>query len=88
MSENIPFNGSDGSIIDWEGAQADEKVNIRRNWVSYDFIKTLGIEIIQGRDFSREYPGDFRKRCIINETAWNQFGWDNPIGKKLNNGNL
>jgi putative ABC transport system permease protein len=86
ISSNIPFNGSDGRIINWEGAQADGKVDIRINWVSYDFVKTLGIEIIQGRDFSREYPGDFRKRCLINETAWKQFGWDNPLGKKINDG--
>lgn len=86
ISSNLPFNGSDGSIINWEGAQADERLDVRRNWVSYDFIKTLEIDVILGRGFSREYPGDFRKRCLINETAWKQFGWDNPIGKKLNDG--
>lgn len=86
ISDNIPFFGSNGSIMNWEGAQADEKVDVRRNWVSYDFTKTLGIEIVQGRDFSREYTGDFRKRCLINETAWKQFGWDNPIGKKIDDG--
>ncbi len=86
ISENIPFNGSDGSIINWEGSQADEKVDVRRNWVSYDYVKTLGIQVIQGRDFSRDYPGDLGKRCLINETAWKQFGWDNPIGKKINDG--
>lgn len=86
ISDNIPFNGSNGWLINWEGGQADEKVNIRHNRVSYDFVKTLGIEIIQGRDLSREYSGDFGKRCLINETAWKQFGWDNPINKKINDG--
>jgi putative ABC transport system permease protein len=88
MSQNFPFNGSDGSVFDWEGAQADEKINIRRNWVSYDFIKTLRLDIIQGRSFSKDFPSDLGRRCIINETAWKQFGWDNPIGKKINNGKI
>lgn len=86
ISDNLPFNGSDGSIMNWEGGQVDEKVDVRRNIVSYDYIKTLGIKVTQGRDFSREYPGDFRKRCLINETAWKQFGWENPIGKKVYDG--
>lgn len=49
--------------------------------VDYGFVEMMGIDIVQGRSFSREYndAGSF----IINETAAKQLKWDNPIGKRL-----
>jgi putative ABC transport system permease protein len=81
LSENIPFKGSDGKIINWEGAQPNEKEDLRYNFVSHSFIKTFGLTIVKGRGFSEDTPSDIGKSCIINETAWKRFGWKNPIGK-------
>jgi len=50
--------------------------------VDKDFIRTMGMEIIAGRDFSQEFGAE-QKAAIINETAAKQFGWDNPIGKMI-----
>lgn len=81
-SNTIPFLGNIGSYITWEGASPDEKVMLSRNYVNYDFIPTYGLEMVQGRNFSPEYPSD-RDGCIINETALKVFGWDEPIGKQI-----
>ena len=51
--------------------------------VDHSFIKTFGMEIIEGRDFSKELKSDLASSFIINETAARQFGWDNPIGKNI-----
>jgi putative ABC transport system permease protein len=48
----------------------------------HDFIKTFNMNILQGRDFSREYSTD-STAAIINETAADMLGWDNPIGKRI-----
>ena len=85
ISENIPFNGSDGFDPDWEGSPSDERINCRYNTVSYDFDNTFKLEVILGRDFSRDYKMDAGKSCLINETAWKRFGWKDPIGKRLSN---
>lgn len=55
-----------------------------QNWsVDYDYIKTLGIKILKGRDFSRSFPTD-KSAVILNQKAAKQFGWgNNPLGKKL-----
>lgn len=54
-----------------------------QNWnVDYDYMKTLGMEIIKGRNFSREFGGD-STAIIINETAAKILGYDNPGGRKL-----
>jgi putative ABC transport system permease protein len=52
-------------------------------FVGYDFFKTYGIEIKEGRDFSPEFPSDTDDAYIINEAAAKDFGWDSPLGKKL-----
>ncbi len=54
-----------------------------QSWViDYDYIKTLGMEMVSGRNFSKEYGSD-SNAIIINETAAKVLGYDNPLGKKL-----
>lgn len=88
VSKSVPFVNFGGGMTNWEGGDPNEKISCRFNTVSYDFVKNLGIQIIAGRDFSRDFPGDLEKSCLINETAARCFGWDDPIGKKLNNNRL
>ena len=52
----------------------------------YDYIKTLGMKIIAGREFLRDHPTDAENAFIINETAVKEFGLETAekaIGKKL-----
>jgi putative ABC transport system permease protein len=52
-----------------------------QNWsIDYDYIKTLGMQIIKGRNFSRDFGGD-SSAVIINETTAKILGYANPIGK-------
>lgn len=82
VSSTIPFMGNIGGYVTWDGASPDEKVMISRNYVNYNFIPTYGLELIAGRNFSKEFPSD-ANNCIINETAFKTFGWDNIDGKKI-----
>ena len=50
--------------------------------VDYDYIPTLGMEMLKGRNFSPEFGGD-SAGVIINETTAKLIGYDDPIGKKL-----
>jgi len=43
-----------------------------------NYIKTLGLRIIAGRDFSKEMPTDITDAFIINETAVREFGFGTP----------
>jgi putative ABC transport system permease protein len=44
----------------------------------HDYVKTLGMRIIAGRDFSRERTTDVNEAFIINETAVKEFGFGTP----------
>lgn len=50
--------------------------------VDYDYIDTLGMKIIEGRNFSREFSTD-STAAIINQKAVKHFGFDSPVGKEL-----
>jgi putative ABC transport system permease protein len=52
----------------------------------HDYIKTLGLRIIVGRDFSKEMKTDLKEAFIINETAAREFGFGTPaqaLGKRI-----
>jgi putative ABC transport system permease protein len=44
----------------------------------HDYVKTLGLRIIAGRDFSRDMSTDENQAFIINETAVKEFGFGTP----------
>ncbi len=54
--------------------------------VDYDYIKTLGINLNKGRDFSKKFASDSVNSIIINEKMANRLGFDNPLGKQIDNG--
>ncbi|HEX2967643.1 MAG TPA: ABC transporter permease [Bacteroidales bacterium] len=49
----------------------------------FDFVRSLGLHIIQGRDFSYEYHTDKYGSAILNESAVAALALDNPLGAKL-----
>jgi putative ABC transport system permease protein len=51
--------------------------------VDFNFLKTMGMSVIKGRDFSEEYGGDIGHSTILNEAAVKQLGISDPIGKKI-----
>ena len=50
--------------------------------IDQDYIPTLGMEIIKGRNFNKDFKTD-SSGVIINETTAKILGYDDPIGKKL-----
>lgn len=51
--------------------------------VDPDFIKTIGFNIVEGRDFSWDLESDKNKAVILNETAVRNFGLKDPIGFEI-----
>jgi putative ABC transport system permease protein len=67
--------------FDVEGHETTQFVKILN--VTHDFINTMGLEVVKGRDFSREVSTDSISGFIINEAAAKSFGWEDPIGKAI-----
>jgi len=66
-----------------EGQRDNKNSTSMQTWaVDHDYITTMGMKVEQGRDFSRRFSTD-HSAVIINQRAVKQFGWDNPLGKRL-----
>jgi putative ABC transport system permease protein len=69
-----------------EGKSSEETLRAMRYWVGFNFIKTYGMEIITGRDFSEDFSTDAGQAVIINERAAAALGWgEDVIGRQLIN---
>jgi ABC-type antimicrobial peptide transport system permease subunit len=68
----------------WEGMTEDDDKSMFWFGVDHDFIDTLGLELIEGRNFSREMPTDTVKAYIFNESAVREFGKEFVKGRKFN----
>lgn len=51
--------------------------------VDYNFIETLGLELVEGETFRKELDTDSITRYILNETAIEKYGLSDPLNKRL-----
>lgn len=75
-------HGSTGGLS-WEGKKPDERINFVKLEQGYDWIELMGVEMAEGRSYSREF-GDEESKIILNEAAIAIMGIENPIGKTVN----
>jgi hypothetical protein len=68
--------------VDWEGKNPGNLVSFSNDGVGYDFISTLKLKLVAGRDFSKDFPSD-SAGFIINQAALERLGYHDPIGKPL-----
>ena len=79
--------GSNSGGINWEGKDPEQTLLVSYTGVHYDFIKTMGITLEGGRDFSEEFPGDMytdtTANFIINRALANIIGIEEILGSEL-----
>lgn len=80
---DAPTNfGSSTSGIRWDGKDPNVNVMFTQVSVGYDFVKTMKLKLVEGREFSKDFATD-SVGYIINETSLKRIGYKNPIGKPL-----
>ncbi|MDF2158132.1 ABC transporter permease [Algoriphagus sp. CAU 1675] len=84
----LPVSGTWRSDSPWwsEGKDPKQTENLvsLQNWaVDFDYIETMGMNIVEGRNFSLDFPSD-SNAVILNETAARNFNFDgDPVGKRI-----
>ena len=61
-----------------QGQTVDNGKIVRINYVDEDFQETLGMEIIAGRFFSKDFPADTARRLVVNEATLRAVGFESP----------
>ncbi|WP_461044482.1 ABC transporter permease [Spirosoma harenae] len=74
--------GSSTQGVRWPGKDTTQLMLFSQNAVSYEYIKTMGIKLIGGRDFSKDFTTD-TSNYIINEASARKIGYKDPVGKEL-----
>lgn len=85
LSSYLPVTNSSRSDNSYsKEAVMDTKSGIdMQTWrIDYDYIKTMGMEIVKGRNFSKDYGSD-SAAMLITETTARMLGFDDPIGKTI-----
>jgi putative ABC transport system permease protein len=71
-----------------EGADVNDQVPMEIIICDHDFLKTMGIELAAGRDFSLAHSTDVQEAVLLNETAVKLLGWEErPLDKQIFFGN-
>ncbi|MDP4224233.1 MAG: ABC transporter permease [Bacteroidota bacterium] len=77
--------GSNSGGARWEGKDPDRNVLIGTNRVDYDYLKTMKMELVSGRDFSPDFPSDMARdttgNFLVNEEVVKAMGIGDPVGK-------
>ena len=82
-SDLVPSRGHlIGSFLP-EGFADDQVLAMDYMNVDAHYIPTMGMEIINGRNFSEDFATDPDESVLINETAAKKIGWENPVGKRF-----
>jgi putative ABC transport system permease protein len=78
----IPGTPFSGNAFRREGSPSSEQHIISNAWVDWDYADVLGLELVEGRFFSRDLASD-SLAVVLNQTAVRSMGYTDPIGKRV-----
>ncbi len=78
--------GSNGGGASWKGKDPKQEVLIGQNIIDYDYLNTMKMSLVAGRDFSRDHPGDMGDTLgnfLVNEEVAKLMGGGDIVGKSF-----
>jgi putative ABC transport system permease protein len=70
------------NFLGWPGKPEDQRVIFTTIAAGYDYAETMGIKVLMGRDFSKDYATD-SMAIIVNKAGLEIMNLENPIGTQL-----
>ncbi len=82
-SYNLPHKITDFTRPQWFCDDPTDCTPISYNPVDYEFVNLYHIGILEGRNFSKDYPSDASGAFLVNEKAVSMAGWESPLGMEI-----
>jgi putative ABC transport system permease protein len=86
-----PFGGGNAQaglqIVGQEPRPRDQRITVELNSISPGYLQTVGIRLLQGRDFAETDGPGSPLVALISESVVKEFGGKNPIGEQIDLGN-
>ncbi len=84
-SSSTPGDGFPNNVFEIETEEGTmDNLAFGNYRVDYDYFATLGIDIVEGRNFSLDYASDSSQAVLVNEAMVRRMNWTHPIGKRIN----
>lgn len=83
VSNNIPALEVGKMIFTVETVEGMQERTFNLMAVGFDYLKTMEMEILEGRDFDKKRGTDQMQAFVVNERAVEFMGWDKAIGKRI-----
>ncbi len=83
FSDYLPHSSTNWCYVTWEGAGPEEYMKINVNYVDENFLRTYGMTIVEGRNFSEDMRLGSDNVVILNETAARKIGLKEMVGRRL-----
>ncbi len=84
LGTGVPGKVYTSFVVNMEGRPDRESFSAWTVWADDGFVKTYGIAIAHGRDFSSAFPSDAGGAFLVNETAARRMGWGaDAVGRKI-----
>jgi hypothetical protein len=85
-SPEITAVGASRNRVGWSWFTSDIEVDskaarVKRLEVGENYLQTVGLDLIAGREFDEQLQTDLSEAVIVNETFARQFGWTDPLDK-------
>lgn len=83
IKESIPMQSLNNSYVSWPGKNPDVNQAMETAAVGINFMEVMGVSVIEGRNFSRDYNTDVTEAFIINEKAAEVMGLSSAVGMEI-----
>ncbi len=81
-SNDVPGKPFSGTLFKADNVPGAQNYLMSFMSTDYNFIKTMGIQLVSGRYFSKQFPSDTLS-VVLNESAVKLFGLNDPVGKRI-----
>jgi putative ABC transport system permease protein len=78
-----PHNMGQGSWNTLNTVNGNQQIQPDMNVINENYINTLGLKIVAGRNFSKDFPADSTLSVLVNEAYVKEAKWKNPIGQTV-----
>jgi putative ABC transport system permease protein len=79
----VPGGTIAGDAVQLVTDEGEKTITVRMIYADHDYIKTMGMEIVEGRDFSKDMVTDEDEAFIVNEAAVQQFHLKKPLDTQV-----
>ncbi|RYF93476.1 MAG: FtsX-like permease family protein, partial [Chitinophagaceae bacterium] len=77
----VPKNGGNWSTV--AKINGDKEQSFAFETIDEQYLPMMKIPLVQGRNFSKDFPSDSAQSVIINEAFAREAGWKKPLGQQI-----